>query len=100
MAERVRINLAEKTTAVNDMKAKAEDTYNYINNELSSLVTSFQSWWEGDAFNAFQQDFNTTKGKFKTDIYDEIIAYANNLNSAVEAQSTQDTSNAGSININ
>ena len=100
MAERVRINLAEKNTAVADLKNKAEEAWNYINNELSSLVTNFSSWWEGDAYNAFKEDWETTKGKFRTDIYEEIKIYAQNLDTAVQAQSEQDTSNAGPIKIN
>lgn len=100
MAERVRINLAEKNAAVADINAKAEDAMNYINGELSSLVTSFASWWEGDAYNSFKEDFETTKRKFQTDIYDEIKAYTDNLNKAVDAQSEQDTSNATAVKTN
>jgi len=100
MAERVRINLAEKNAAVADLNAKAEDALNYINGELSSLVSSLSSWWEGDAYNAFKQDFEITKSKFRTDIYDEIKAYTHNLDQAVESQSQQDTSNAGAVKIN
>ena len=100
MAERGRINLAEKTTAVNDLITKADDAWNYIDNELSNLVTAFASWWEGDAYKAFIEDWNATKNKFKTDIYEEIKAYAKNLDTAVEAQSQQDVSNVGSIKIN
>ena len=100
MAGKVRINLAEKTKAVNDLKRQAEDAWSYINNELSNIIKNFSSWWEGDAYNAFKQDWEITKTKFKSDIYEEIKAYAANLNTAVEAQSQQDTSNVGSIKIN
>ena len=100
MADRVRINLAEKNTAVADINNKAEDAWNYINGELSSLVTSFAGWWEGDAYNSFKDDFEITKTKFRAEIYDEIKAYTQNLDKAVEAQSQQDTSNAGAVKIN
>ena len=100
MAERVRINLAEKDNAVRDLRSKADDAWSYIENELSSLVTSFSSWWEGDAYKAFEEDWRATKAKFKQDIYEEILAYAQNLDTAVAAQSEQDTSNVGSIRIN
>ena len=100
MADTVRINLAEKNAAVADIKNKAEDAWSYINNELSSLITNFSSWWEGDAFNAFKEDWEITKTKFKTDIYEEIKTYADNLDKAVEAQSQQDTSNASAVKLN
>ena len=100
MAQTVRIDLAQKDAAVADIANKAEDAWNYINSELQNLVTNFSSWWIGDAYNSFKQDFDVTKSKFKTDIYDEILAYKNNLDKAVVAQSQQDTSNASSININ
>jgi uncharacterized protein YukE len=100
MADKVRINLAEKNAAVADLNAKAEDAWNYINGELSSLVVSFANWWEGDAYNAFKQDFELTKNKFRTDIYEEIKAYTKNLDTAVESQSEQDVSNAGAVKIN
>ena len=100
MAQTVRIDLAQKDAAVADIANKAEDAWNYINSELQNLVTNFQSWWIGDAYNSFKQDFDITKTKFKSDIYDEIIAYKGNLEKAVTAQSQQDVSNAGAININ
>lgn len=100
MADRVRINLAERDAAVADINSKAEDAWAYINGELTSLVNSFESWWEGDAYNSFKQDFEITKSKFRTDIYEEIKAYTQNLDKAVTAQSQQDTSNASAVKIN
>jgi uncharacterized protein YukE len=100
MAERVRINLSEAQNATSDLNTKAQDALDYINGELSALVTSFDSWWEGDAYNSFKDDFEATKRTFRTDIYDEILAYTRNLTTAVEAQAQQDTSNAGAIKIN
>jgi uncharacterized protein YukE len=100
MAATVRISLQEKQSAVSDIRSKAEDAWSYINGELSSLVTNFESWWIGEAYNRFKEDFETTKSKFKVDIYEEIRTYADNLDSAVTAQSEQDVSNAGQIGIN
>ena len=100
MADRVRINLAERDSAVKDINAQAEAAWTKINSELQSIVTGFSSWWEGDAYQSFIADFNATKAKFKTDIYDELKIYATNLQKAVTAQSQQDTSNAGAIKIN
>ena len=99
-AQTVRIDLAARDAAVSDINRMTEDAWNYINGELQNLVNNFSSWWIGDAYNAFKLDFDITKAKFKTDIYEELIAYKNNLDRAVTAQSQQDASNAGQININ
>ena len=98
-ADRISINVAEKDRVVSDMNAQAEEMLSYINGELSNMVNNFSSWWEGDAYQSFLQDFNATKERFKKEIYDEIKTYSNNLNTAVNAQQQQDTSNASSIKI-
>ena len=100
MAERVRINLAEKDAAVADIRARANAALEYINNELSSMVAGFANWWEGDAYNAFREDFEASKRKFYKDIYEETMTYADNLNKAVESQLQQDLSIAGTVKTN
>lgn len=100
MADRVRINLAEKNEVIQRMQSLADETWNKIDGELTNLVLNYAQWWEGDAYERFKEDFKITKQKFRETIYDEIIAYKNNLDKAVEAQSQQDTSNAGKIGIN
>ena len=100
MAGTVRIDKQRKDRAVADLKTKADDAWNYITGDLSNLVKNFSSWWIGDAYETFKKDFETTKQKFKTDIYEEILAYRTNLDKAVIAQGDQDTSNARKISIN
>ena len=100
MAGTVRIEKTKKDTAVRELKTKADDAWDYITGDLTKLVNSFSSWWIGDAYETFKKDFETTKQKFKTDIYQEILTYRDNLDKAVAAQAEQDTSNAGKISIN
>jgi uncharacterized protein YukE len=100
MADVVRIALDEGQSAVSDIRTKADEIMTYINSELSNLILNFSSWWEGDAYNAFKVDWDATKQIFRSKIYDEIRTYADNLDTAVKAQSEQDVSNAGAITIN
>ncbi|MDR2357142.1 MAG: hypothetical protein LBD92_03515 [Oscillospiraceae bacterium] len=100
MADVVRIALDEGQRAVTDIRTKADEIIQYIDSQLSQLITNFSGWWEGDAYNAFLEDWNATKAVFRSKIYDEIIAYSNNLDTAVKSQSEQDISNAGAIKIN
>lgn len=100
MADVVRIALDEGQRAVSDIKVKADEIMQYIDQQLSQLITNFSGWWEGDAYKAFLEDWNATKAIFRDKIYNEIITYAGNLDTAVKAQSEQDISNAGAIKIN
>ena len=100
MADRIRINVSEGRNASKALDTQAQEALNYINGELTNTVVGFASWWEGDAYKAFLDDFNATKAKFNKEIYQEIKTYAANLQTAVTAQSEQDTNNAGSIKIN
>ena len=100
MADKIRVDHAKGIEASAELKRLAQDAQDYIDGELTRTISDFGSWWEGDAFNKFKSDFELTKSKFRQEIYDEIIAYANNLETAVKAQQQQDTANSNAIGIN
>ena len=100
MADVVRVEYEKGMSAVSNMRTKTEELRSYLNNEVTSTVMNMSSWWSGDAYERFKEDFNATKSTLEKQVLAELETYINNLEKAIQAQRDQDTLNAGSISIN
>ncbi len=100
MAEQVRIDLAQCNAAASDLKNKVNEMREYINGRLNSTVNNMSSWWIGDSYQGFVEDFNQTKTILEDKICREIDEYISNLKKAVERQSQLDQSEKQSVRIN
>ena len=100
MADMVRIDQQECAAAVSNLRNKVDQLRSYINSDVNNTVESMGSWWIGDAYNSFKEDFNQTKQILEKQVIQEIEDYISRLEKAVRAQAEQDISNAGSIGIN
>ena len=100
MADRVRVDSAERDAAVAKLRNLVEELRGYINTDVNNTVQSMSSWWIGAAYEAFKNDFGTTKTVLEKQVLAELEDYINRLDKAVTAQIEQDTQNAGNIGIN
>ena len=100
MADRVRVDSAERDAAVAKLRNLVDELRSYINTDVNNTVNSMSSWWIGAAYEAFKNDFNTTKTVLEKQVLAELEDYINRLDKAVTAQIEQDTQNAGNIGIN
>lgn len=64
MADVIRLTKAEVETLASQFKQAGSDTQDMLNN-LGSAVQSAASGWEGDAYNAFVERFDTIKNDMK-----------------------------------
>ena len=100
MADMVRIDQQQCAAAAADLRSKLNQLRSYITVDVNNTVQSMSSWWIGDAYNCFREDFERTKDVLEKQVMQEVEDYISRLEKAVAAQAEQDTSNAGSIGIN
>lgn len=100
MADVVRVESGRRDQAVARMKNLTEELRSYIRNEVNATVMNMSSWWIGDAYEHFKEDFGTTKEVLEKQVLQELEDYIARLDKAVTAQIQQDTQNAGNIGIN
>lgn len=100
MADMVRIDQQECAASVSRLKGKLNELRSYIASDVNNTVQSMSSWWIGDAYNSFVDDFEKTKSFIEKQVMQEVDDYISRLEKAVAAQAEQDTSNAGAIGIN
>jgi uncharacterized protein YukE len=100
MADMVRIDQQECAASVARLKGKLDELRGYMASEVNNTVQSMSSWWIGDAYNSFVDDFKRTQDILEKQVMQEVDDYINRLEKAVAAQAEQDASNAGSIGIN
>ncbi len=100
MADIVRLSKDEMETSAARMESKLDALRNHINQKVQSTVSSMDSWWIGNAYEAFKADYNTTKTVLESKVMAEIEDYISRLRKAVNEQIAQDEQNSGTIGIN
>lgn len=100
MADRVRIDKQECATAAGNLEKNVAQLRQYIQSDVNATVQGMASWWIGDAYEAFKEDFEKTKQILEERVFQQIDDYIVRLKRAVEAQEAQDTDNSQRIGVN